>query len=185
MKRFWKTLFYLFSIILISLLLTCLFYKEFCSLNQTTNWTAVSSIVDIVLLLITIISVCVAIYIPQRDRIESSKIQLYEQRFELYYLLRRMMYDGNLSQEVLHGQTVNEKFDKTLKQASFLVNKDDRKRLEKLKNYTVTKSKVDEKHGQINFKIVIPIDEQQELDEIFEKYLDIGGYGINKKSFLS
>ena len=180
MKKFINILIVIVLILVLSSISTFLFYNKFCTLNQTTDWNAVSALANIALAIITIISVCFAIYIPNRDRIESSKIQLYKQRFELYYLLQRMMHDGQLSKEIMHGQTVDEKFDKTLQQASFLVNEDDRRILDEIKHSTVLMNKTSEEPGKVYFKITIPTDGLRKLDEVFIKYLDIGSYGIKK-----
>jgi len=170
LKEYKSRLIKIIIIILTIVLVYIGFYKTFCTLKQTIDWNAVSSIA-------TVIAVFVAIYIPQKDRIESSKIQLYNQRFEVYYILYKMLHDGNFSDAILLD-IAEENYQKTLLQASFLVNKKDRLILDELKKYKPTANLVSQEKGKITFNLILPIAEQNKLDKLFEKYLQIGDYGI-------
>ena len=58
----------------------------------------------------TIIAVFIAIYIPQKDRIESSKIDLFIHRYEIYLTIRNIIKDGLEQTEYKN----KEEFDKIL-----------------------------------------------------------------------
>lgn len=139
------------------------------------NWNAVSAISGIVMALFTIVAIFIAIYIPQKDRITSSKIQLFSQRFETYCFIhtnfKRVFDEG-------HTQFDNDELLKLGLRSELLISKQDNSLLGNITlsiNNKISQKFFDKSNPDNNISIKEELDI---LDQIFEKYLDLRDYGV-------
>jgi hypothetical protein len=163
----------------LSLLFSHIEYRLFCTLEQTVDWNAVSAIAEMFMALFTIIAVIIAIYIPQKERITTAKIELFNQRFVIYsFILKNFMKAFEEGKTAFDGEyllTLGMKTD-------FLINKeDDIKLTEILKgiNEKITLKFIDESNPNKEIKIE---EEIKSVDQIFDKYLNLRDYGIEHRS---
>jgi len=123
----------------------------------------------------TVVAIFVAIYIPQRDRITSSKIDLFNQRFAVYHFIFTRFSEGFEC-----GKT---HFDdaELMRQgmiSDFLLSKSDNKELSLICSNIIEKINIKYRDPEnpdpsLNIK-----NELDSIDRVFDKYLDLRNYGV-------
>ena len=153
------------SIILLSGAFSALFYNIFCKLEQTIDWNAINAIASIVMTIVTAVAVYVAIYLPKEERLFNSKIELFNKRFEAYYMLYNFYWNIIVTGKPIVG---NDFYKKANSRLRFLIDPEDWEKIQLL-----TKKILD----RIDHKVASnPHDFEDELNElrnIFDKYLSL------------
>lgn len=170
---------FIFAVIILSTLLFLILYKSFCTLNQVVDWVAVSSIVDIIVLIFTGAAIYIAIAVPRRDRLEASRINLFSYRYECLDYLQNALKSN--------FQTHAKKFDEAdfynkLGKLVFLIQQEDFTKLEGIVKTIIKKTEKKFKEPD-KPNLSISIDQDIiELYKIFENYLDLRVIGFEFKN---
>lgn len=177
----WILFFFLITIIL-SIILSIIIYKSFCTINQIIDWEVVSAISEIFMGLFTIVAIFIAIYIPQKDRITSSKIELFTQRFELYLFIV-----NRFTQAFNEGKTQYDDIEllNLGYKSFFIISREDDKELTKVLgkiNEKISQKFQDKSNPDPSLSIT---DEIKDIDSIFDKYLNLREYGVEHKNFFN
>ena len=143
------------------------------------NWEATGVCLNAALIVISAISIIAAIKIPQIDRIEASKIELFKQRFELYYFLYKTVTDGNFPNN--SSKEVIDEFNQVKTKLKYLVNTEDGEELEKISTHSPKMEHGSSEGNSHSFIITIDQHAPETLQKIFAKYLNLGNYGISEQ----
>jgi len=157
--------------------MSLIIYKNFIQLNHAIDWNAVESISGIVMALFTAIAIFIAIYIPQKDRITSSKINLFRYRFNVYHFIVT-----HFSEAFEKGKTHfdDEELMRQGMISDFLLSKSDNIKLNSICasiNEKIQKKYADDKNPDLSINIEI---EKDLIDRVFNKYLNLRNYGVEK-----
>jgi hypothetical protein len=168
-KFIFKLLIHALIVLVLSLAFAILGYKSFCTLDQVIDWNAVSAITGILVMVLTFAALLIAILVPQEDRIRQSKLDLFAERFEVYYAIDQAlngMFTGeNIEMDLKESQ-------KTFRKLSFLIEKEDFRKIKAIfsdvqhKKELVQTGNLKEESANID-------DETLRMYAIFEKYLAI------------
>ena len=168
----------LITVITIAILLSIVGYKTFCTLEQRIDWDAVTACSTLLLFIITTIAVIVAIIIPQKHRFESSKIELFKIRFDVYFQICQIIRNGFFTEGASPDGGLKEGFTESLDLCKFLLNKSDYEELFSIINDGILKlnSYTD---GHASFTVIIDKkkDYIDRINKIFDKYLNVETYG--------
>jgi hypothetical protein len=153
-----------------------LLYSIFCRFNQVIDWDALNATGSLTMAFFTVVAIYVAIRIPIKDRIIASKIDLFDKRYDVYFILCKIFKESYLQgQPSLYDYEYSETIGKT----KYLIGPGDTFKVIEL--YTSIIQKIKDNHG--NHKDLPeplqPINrELDQLRTIFHKYLDLSNYGI-------
>jgi hypothetical protein len=164
------------SILLLSIFFSILLYKTFCTLDQVIDWNAISSISNIIMSFLTLIAVLIAIIIPIEDRYISSRLDLFDQRFDAYMKLRDTLEEIYLKETYSNSEEMKI----ILSKCSFIICKADyHSILEICKNIQVINKQMKTKKSPKSIDDIK--DELNKLKDVFYKYLAINNFGIDDK----
>ena len=165
--------------LIVSTLLSIIGYKVFCTLNQKIDWNAVSAISGFSMALFTVVAIFIAIYIPQKERITSSKIELFTQRFETYFFIVTIFSDAF---EKGKSHFEDEELEKHNLRSGFLLDEQDHKKLGEICKSINIKREIKYK-DETKPDLSISIDEELEaIEQVFDKYLNLRLYGVEHKN---
>ncbi|MFW5700536.1 MAG: hypothetical protein ACOCWM_02505 [Cyclobacteriaceae bacterium] len=152
------------GIIIFNLTFLVVMYKSFCRLDQVINWNAANAIASIAMAILTFIAVFVAIYLPRKERLFISKVELFDKRYEAYKMLNDFLW--NLIVTGKPSVDDNNFHEIAVSRLRFLIDSEDWKKIKSL-----TKSIIDRIDHEVASN---PNDFENELNElriIFNKYL--------------
>jgi predicted PurR-regulated permease PerM len=167
-----KPIVIILSVLILSIIFSILLYSTFCRLEQNIDWNALNAIASLVMAIFTIVAVSVAIYIPKKDRIIASKVDLYEYRYQLFYSIEQSfisIYNHGDDAKIESGKNEH------LYRMHFLISETDGKKVIDLFKSVIEKGE-EKEDGVFSFEEIEP--ELKELSNIFNKYIDLRDYGI-------
>lgn len=161
-------------LIVLSVVFSFVLYKSFCRLDQIVNWDAVSALSSIFMALTTVGAIFIAIYIPRQDRITSSKINLFEARFESYFAIYKFMEEAYLGG---YTKDTADQIEKMMHRSLHLINETDWIKLKHAAKEIISKSKEnDETKREPKREDIESL--LEEIHDAFSSYLSVNEFGI-------
>lgn len=153
-------------------------HTDFSLLNSKIDWNMVDTISSVAMALFTIAAIFIAIYIPQKERITSAKINLFNYRFNVYHFIVT-----HFSEAFEKGKT-NFNDDELMRQgmiSDFLLSKEDNKELSSI--CAAINEKINNKYANDNIadESISIENEISLIDKVFDKYLNLRNYGVEKR----
>lgn len=168
-KTIFKLLIHVLIVLVLGLSFAILGYKSFCTLDQVIDWNAVSAITGIIVMVFTFAALVIAILVPQEDRIRQSKLDLFTERFEVYYAIDKALND------MFTGDNIEMNLDeaqKIFRKLSFLIEKEDFRKIKTIFSDVQHKRELVQT-GNLKKELTNINDETLRMYAIFEKYLAI------------